>query len=83
MARDDAPEVRRIIAERMSPADAVTLLNDCDWMVRYAAVQRVPTEALACLLGDPEPDVRAAVRERLTNHSHRSDGNDKPGTVYG
>lgn len=34
MAHDDAPEVRRIIAERMSLEDAVTLLNDRDWVVR-------------------------------------------------
>jgi len=29
------------------------LLNDRDWVVRYTAVQRVPAEALACLLDDP------------------------------
>ena len=59
---------RRIIAERMSPADAVTLLNDRDWVVRYTVVQRVAPEALGCMLDDPEPDVRAAAQERLTSH---------------
>jgi hypothetical protein len=54
------------------------LLNDRDWVVRYTAVQRVAPEALGCLLDDPEPDVRAAVRERLTSHSQEADGNEKP-----
>ena len=68
----------------MSPADAVTLLNDRDWVVRYTAVQRVAPEALVCLFNDPEPDVRTAVRERLINHPHLcplgyvADGNAKP-----
>ena len=65
----------------MSPEDAVTLLNDSDWVVRYTAVQRVPPEALDCLLDDPEPDVRAAVRERLNSHAREADGNEKQGTV--
>ena len=62
----------------MNPEDAVILLNDRDWVVRYTAVQRVAPEALACLLDDPEPDVRAAVRERLTSHTQDADGNEKP-----
>jgi len=41
MAHDDAPEVRRIVAERMSSEDAVTLLNDPDWVVRYTVAQLV------------------------------------------
>jgi len=69
MAHDDAPEIRRIIAERMSPADAVMLLNDPDWVVRYTAVQRVAPEELSSLLDDPDPDVRTAVRERLTGNN--------------
>jgi hypothetical protein len=67
MADDDAPEVRRIVAERMNPADAVILLNDTDWVVRYTAVQRVAPDALSSLIDDPEPDVRAAVLERLNS----------------
>ncbi len=56
----------------MNPDDAVIMLNDADWVVRYTAAQRVAPEALACLLDDPEPDVRAVVQERLTNHSQRA-----------
>jgi HEAT repeat protein len=78
MAHDDAPEVRRIIAERMSPEDAVALLTDPDWVVRYTAVQRVAPEALINLLDDPEPDVRAAVQERLISHANQAHGNKKP-----
>lgn len=83
MAHDSASEVRRIIAERMNPDDAVIMLNDSDWVVRYTAAQRVAPEALACLLDDPEPDVRTIAQERLTNYSQRADGNEKPGTYNG
>jgi hypothetical protein len=62
----------------MSPSDAVTLLNDPDWVVRYTAVQRVAPEALMCMIDDPEPDVRAAVHERLNMHSQEPHGNNKP-----
>ena len=41
MAHDEATEVRRIIAESIDPEEAVALLNDPDWVVRYTAVQRV------------------------------------------
>jgi hypothetical protein len=78
MAFDEAPDIRRIVAERMNPEDAVTLLNDTDWVVRYTAVQRVAPEALSGLLNDPEPDVRSAVRERLASHCSGLYGNEKP-----
>jgi HEAT repeat protein len=65
----------------MSPEDAVTLLTDPDWVVRYTAVQRVAPDALVCLLDDPEPDVRAAVQERLSNHLNNTDKNDKSGEI--
>ena len=67
----------------------VIMLNDADWVVRYTAAQRVAAEALACLLDDPEPDVRAVVQERLTRLSDlypsgcRGNGNETPETDNG
>ena len=62
---DPEPEVRRIVAARALPQDALLLLEDEDWLVRLAAVRRAPLETIRCRLDDPEPDVRRAVRERL------------------
>jgi hypothetical protein len=56
----------------MSPTDAVILLNDPDWVVRYTAVQRVEPEALTGLVNDPEPDVREAVLKRIANQASGS-----------
>ena len=61
----------------MSPENAVTLLNDSDWVVRYIAAQRAPTETLPCLLDDPEPDVRAVVTARLSSTAPNEYGSDK------
>jgi hypothetical protein len=62
---DPEPEVRRIVAGRALPQDAALLLEDEDWLVRLAAVQRAPLDAIHDRLADPEADVRRAVRERL------------------
>jgi hypothetical protein len=55
------------------------LLNDPDWVVRYTVVQRAAPTSLACLLNDTEPDVRAAVLERLASHSLEVEGKEKTG----
>jgi len=49
------------------------MLADGDWVVRLEAVQRVPLEAVAEMVDDAEPDVRAAVRQRLNEFLLRDD----------
>ena len=66
MKDDPAPEVRRIIAKRIADDEAVDFLQDEDWLVRYTAAQHVPTEALASVLTDDEPDVRTLAEHRLS-----------------
>lgn len=67
MADDPAETVRRIVVERMNAEDAVMFLHDSDLLVRYtAAAKIVDPAALACLLQDPEPDIRELVNERLS-----------------
>ncbi|MFA6063033.1 MAG: hypothetical protein WC736_10565 [Gallionella sp.] len=41
------------------------MLADTDWLVRLEAVTCAPLEDVALLVGDVEPDVRAAVYRRL------------------
>jgi Mg/Co/Ni transporter MgtE len=65
LAKDDDAEVRRIVVSRMLPDDAAKMLNDDDWVVRLEAVQLAPLEFITELVDDIEPDVRAAVRQRL------------------
>ncbi len=65
MAGDEDAEVRRIAAARMLPEDAALMLADVDWLVRFEAVLRAPLDAIAELVDDAEPDVRAAVYRRL------------------
>ena len=65
LAKDEDAEVRRIIVARMLPDDAVKMLADDDWVVRLEAVQLAPVECITELVDDVEPDVRAAVRQRL------------------
>ncbi len=66
LKKDEDEEVRRIVA----PACCLTMRPRCwqddDWVVRLEAVQRAPLEAIAELVDDVEPDVRAAVRQRLS-----------------
>jgi HEAT repeat protein len=62
---DPEPEVRRIVAARALPHDALQLLADEDWLVRLAAVQRAPLDAIRDCLADPESEVRRAAWERL------------------
>jgi hypothetical protein len=57
--------VRRVVAARLLPDDAAQMLSDADWVVRLEAAQRAPLDAIAGLVDDVEPDVRAAVRQRL------------------
>lgn len=67
MAKDEDAEVRRIVAARVLPADATKMLADSDWVVRLEAAQIAPLEDIAGLVDDVEPDVRAAVRQRLND----------------
>ena len=67
MAKDEDAEVRRIVATRVQPDDASKMLKDSDWVVRLEAVQRAPLEDIAEMVDDVEPDVRAAVRQRLND----------------
>jgi len=67
MAKDEDVEVRRIVAARVLPADATKMLTDSDWVVRLEAAQLAPLEDIAELVDDVEPDVRAAVRQRLND----------------
>jgi LRV protein FeS4 cluster/Leucine rich repeat variant len=67
MAKDEDAEVRRIVAARVLPADATKMLADSDWVVRLEAAQIAPLEDIAGLADDVEPDVRAAVRQRLND----------------
>lgn len=48
------------------PELAGDLLGDPDWLVRLAALRRVPAEDLVALIDDPEPEVRERARGRLT-----------------
>jgi hypothetical protein len=73
MINDDAPEVRRIIAERLPASDLAVLRGDHDWLVRYAVAERIAITDLGCLLNDPEPDVQAIARERLNASQHAED----------
>ena len=57
--------MRRLVVSRMLPDDAAKMLADADWVVRLEAVQRAPVEFITELVDDDEPDVRAAVRQRL------------------
>ena len=52
MKNDKAPEVRRIIAQRIADDEAIEFLNDEDWIVRYTAARHVPIYALDILLTD-------------------------------
>jgi hypothetical protein len=45
--------------------EVAKMLQDVDWVVRLEAVQRAPLECITELVDDVEPDVRAAVRQRL------------------
>jgi hypothetical protein len=74
MAVDPAPDVRRIVAERMSAEDAEVLLQDSDWVVRYTVALKVAPDKLINLLEDPEPDVSAVARQRFqATHCSESD----------
>ena len=74
MKNDCAPEIRRIVASRISDEEAVELLEDDDWLVRYTAAQHAPAAALAPLLADTEPDVRGIAEQRLNKTpSEKSD----------
>jgi Mg/Co/Ni transporter MgtE len=68
LRKDEDEEVRRIVASRMLPDDAATMLPDGDWLVRLEAAQRAPLESIAELVDDVEPDVREAVRQRLSDY---------------
>lgn len=51
----------------MLPDDAARMLDDEHWLVRAAAVQQAPLEALTRLVtSDPEDAVRQLAAERLT-----------------
>jgi hypothetical protein len=67
MVYDEAAEIRRIVAERIDSEEAVSLLTDSDWLVRYIVAEKVPLTALHCLVDDPEPDVRSIVQQRLVS----------------
>jgi hypothetical protein len=58
------------------------LLEDDDWLVRLAAVQRAPLETIRCRLADPEAEVRRAVWERLAagegNKESKTENIDEP-----
>jgi hypothetical protein len=60
---DEDEVVRRIVAERVLPADAVKMLHDEDWVVQLHAAEHAPLESIAELVDDAEPDVRTAVRQ--------------------
>jgi hypothetical protein len=49
----------------MPSEDAVLLLHDSDWLVRYTAALKVDPDQLSSLLDDPEPDVRELARQRF------------------
>ena len=51
----------------MLPNDAATMLADPHWLVRAAAVQQAPLEALAAVSNDPEETIRLLVADRLTD----------------
>ena len=74
MSHDADPEVRRVVAGRMSPEVAVVMLRDSDWRVRLTAVGRVPPAALATALEDEDRDVRDAARQRSESLCARRDG---------
>ena len=65
MAMDPEPEVRRIVASRMTGDSVKPLLEDSDWTVRLAAVMNAPIGLLEELADDADPEVREAVQERL------------------
>jgi len=64
MVMDPEPEIRRLVAARLHGEDVVELLHDPDWTVRLAAVENAPLDALRGLDED-DPEVRAAIEERL------------------
>jgi hypothetical protein len=69
MVNDSSDEVRRIVAERLNADEAIVMLNDEDWMVRYTVAQKVDPLTLKALLNDPEPDVRELASARF--HSYQ------------
>jgi hypothetical protein len=65
LMNDEDVEVRRIVASRVLSDAAEQMLKDEDWLVRLEAAKHAPLEAITELVDDVEPDVRAAVRQRL------------------
>jgi hypothetical protein len=73
MAHDEDAEVRRIVAARMLPEDAATMLADSDWLVRLEAAKHAPLESIAELVDDAESDVRSIVFRRLEGIFHEEE----------
>ena len=65
MMYDPEAEVRRVVAERIDPNEAINMLDDHDWNVRLFAAMRVPAEVLEKLRDDPDQEVREVVSQRL------------------
>jgi hypothetical protein len=65
LASDPEPEIRRVVAERMTPEDTVSLLQDAEWSVRFVAAMNAPIEAIKKIVDDPDPEVRDIVKQRL------------------
>ncbi|MDT4880096.1 hypothetical protein FQZ97_1158220 [compost metagenome] len=61
---DPAPEVRRVVAERLPVALLPRMARDPDWRVRWELVQRADPATLAALCDDEDPEVRRSARER-------------------
>lgn len=73
MVNDEDPEVRRIVAARMLPDEAVKLLADPDWLVRLEVARRAPLATLEKLAHDPEQEVRDVVLDRLNRNRQHED----------
>ncbi len=64
MAVDSEPEVRRIVASRLSGDDVVPLLQDPDWTVRLEAVANAPLAALDSMTEEDDEEVLALLARR-------------------
>jgi len=58
LVEDPAPEVRRLVAQRLPAPLLTSLATDADWLVRWEAAGRAIGHVLEGLARDAEPEVR-------------------------
>jgi hypothetical protein len=67
LAKDPDEVVRRVVASRLSPAEAAGMMGDPDREVRITVAHRVDHDRLLKMAGDPDYMVRVVVARRLSH----------------